>query len=457
MKEVEVSIKGLIFYFLKHWRSIAVAMLIGAVSLSGLQMTRRVVNSQSGQVTIEPGETLTDSERAYIESVYVYLNELRELNESYRNSLIMSLDSKNVISTELTFMISVDDSDDIEGVEQAYLNYLIGTDFDGYLSDKTGLDNGDISETVTVSCERSRYSSLNFVINIIIVSKDKSGAEEIARDIKTYLDEKNVELSRNGYGHELTEIGSSTYQGTNLSIQNRQLQYLQEIQSRNRTILDTENSITGDQKEYYESLVNAPDNEDDVTNEADIPRKTSVKPSGKCIVIGLLAGAFLMCGIYFFIYILANRLGEDDDVEGLFGIYLIGMITGEDYGKSIYRLKHLGKRTFDFDESVELICTKIKMSVQKDGGSSIGLMGCGIKKNNEKAANDIVDMLKKDGIETVLIDDPIYDSSSAEKLSRIERVVLLEKAGVTYRTEIWKEIEMIKKLGIKVDGLIVAE
>ncbi len=459
MKEVEISIKGLFFYILKHWKSIIVAMLVGGVALGGLQMVKSAGKTQTSVSSEEAGASLSDSERAYVESVYDYLNELRQANEARKESLVMNLDPENVIKTELTYMISVEMPENMEGIEQAYNNYFKGSEFSGYISDKVGIDNKDIIDTVTISYERSREVALNTVIRIYIFSKDESCADNIAKAVNSYLFEKNGELLQSGYGHELTSIGSSTYRGSDLSIQTRQLQYLQEIQLRNKTILDVETALKDAQKEYYEYLSEEPsdylvDSSDEILG---TPIKAPAKLSAKYVILGLLFGAFLMCGIYFLIYIYANKLDVEDDVEAVFGTYLLGVVTGNNYGKIIYKLQHFGKRIFGFDESIRLTTTKIKMGAQKEGTSVIGVIGCGIKKHNEKVADELAEALKKDGIDAVIIDNPIYDPTSAEKLTSIERAILLEKAGITYRTEIWKEIEMIKKLDIKLDGIVISE
>ncbi len=457
MKEVELSIKSLFFYILRHWKSIVVAMLIGATVICGMQMVRIAGKIQNEQTTVDVTASLSETERDYIESVYDYLNAMRELNESRRDSLIMNLDSDNVVKSELTYMISVNDPNNMEGVEQAFRNYIIGSGFIGYISDKTDMKNDDVAEIVTISDGTGRQTALDSVLTIGIVSNDISSVEAISKAVQAYIAEKSAELLQNGFEHELQEIGNSTYQENDMDILNLQVKYLQEIQARNRIILDTENAITGAQKEYYERLMDGGDTETPSDDSTDNYVKTPIRPSVKYIVLGLIAGAFVMCGIHFLIFIFANRLDEEDDIEGLFGTYLIGTITGKNQGNLIFILQHLGKRTFDFEESIKLISTRIRMAVQKDGISKIGLLGCGIKKNNENAANAIIDTLKKYGIEAVLIDEPIYDPASAEKLSEVDRVVLFEKAGVTYRTEIWKEMEMIKKLGIKAEGLIIVE
>ncbi len=421
------------------------AMLIGAVALGVFSAERSAKSTVSSE---EAGASLTDSERAYVESVYDYLNELRAVNETRRESRIMNMDLENVFKTELTYMISVDDSENMEGVEQAYKHYLSGTEFLGYISRETGIDIIDISDLVNISYENSRDAACNTVVKIMIISADKSEAEKMAQVIKTYLNEKNDELFQSGYQHEISEIGDSTYQGTDLTIKNRQLQYLQEVQSRNKTIMDAEKAFKDAQKTYYDSLVN------DSEEISDLAR---IKQFAKYISLGMFMGAFVMFGIYFLTYILANRLDEDDDVEGLFGTYLIGIITGKDYSKAINKLRHIGKKLLEYDESVRLVSTKIKMTVQKEGITKIGILGCGINKYNEKVANDIIAALAKDGVDVVIIDEPTCDSSSVEKLLEVERVIFLEKAGVAYRTEIQREMEMVKKYGIKVDGLIISE
>ena len=395
MKEVEISIKGLFFYIFKRWKSIVIAMLIGAVALGALQMVRSMRTTQSVQTTTDFGASLTDSERAYVESVYNYRNEVLFINEERRDSLFMQLDPEYIVKTDLVYMISVDNAESMDGVELAYKNYLYGSGFLGYIFDKTGIDTSDIADTVTVTYERSGEGASNTAIKITIVSGDETSANLVAKAVNSYLCVKNSELSSGGYENELTEIGSTTYIGPDFNVQNRQLQYLQEIQARIKTVIDAENAIKDAQKEYYKSLLKQEDEED---SNDDTVIVNSAKLPVKYIILGMLGGAFLMCGLYFLIYILANRLDADDDVEKMFGTYLIGTVTGKDYSKPIYKLQHLGKRTFSFDESIKLISTKIKLATQKENVSTIGILGCGIRGNNEKAADEIIAILKKNNI-----------------------------------------------------------
>ncbi len=455
MKETEISIKGLLFYLLRHWKSIVIAMLVGGLAVSGLQMIRSMKSAQNVMTVAEREVSLSSSEKAYVESVYNYLNELRESNNELRDSLIMELDYQNILKTELVYMLSVDDSESMGGLEQAYTFFMTGWEFVGYISNETGISDSDIADIVHVSIEKSGELSSDTSIKIAIVSDKKTQVDEISNAVDSFINEKRNALLQNGFEHALTLIGNNTYKGSDLSILDCQMQYLKEIQSRTKAILDIENAIIGPQGAYYESLVNG--SESTLDDYAEPAKGTNIMFSVKHLALGMILGLFLMCGTFFLIYMFANKLGEDDDVEALFGTYLIGTVTGKDYGKAVYKLQHLGKRSFDFDESIKLISTKIKMTAQKEGVSVIGLLGCGIKKYNEKAASELITALKNSGIDAVLIDEPIYDPSSIEKLMGVERVVLLEKAGITYRTEIWKEIEMIKNLGINLDGLVISE
>lgn len=459
MKEVEISIKGLFFYVLKHWKSIVVAMLIGAITLSGLKMLRNMRNVSNAPTTEDVISSLSDSEKSYVDSVYYYLQELRQANEVRRSSLVMSLDSQNLIKAELLYSISVENSENMEGVKQAYIYYLTDSEFYSYLSDDTSIDYSDIAETVKVSYESSDYAITSSTIGISIASNEKKTAEKIAAAVDSYINEKSRNLVLVGYAHELTKIDFNITQGSDAEIRDLQLKYSQEVQARTKLILDTEASLKDAQKDYYDSLVDGSEDDSESSENVDktSPSSLSVRSSVKYVIFGLFVGAMLMCGLYFLVYILSNRLDENDDIDSLYGIYLIGKITGKEYGKAIYKLRNIGKRTFDYDESIKLITTRIKISAQKNGVSRIGIIGCGIKKHNEKAVNQIVDCLKAFGIEAVVIDDPLYDPSCNEILSDIEHAVILEKIGVTYRTEIWNEIDMLKGLNIIADGIIISE
>ncbi len=456
MKEVEISVKGLIFYILKCWKSILVGGIVGALVIGGLHSLNEVSTNQDTS-DVQAEMNISDSDKDYIDSLYANLNNLRQLNNERRESLIMNIDPRNAYRGDVTYMISVSDAETIGGLIQAYGQFLTSSEFKNFLIEKTELTSFDINETIALSYGHVGYTTTTSSINIKILADNEENAEGIVSAIKDYIVDKRSVLEKNGFEHDLVLIVESISSGNDTDILANQSRISSEIQSRDLAVLDAENGLKGIQKEYYESLASDGDlNSSESLNVLDTQDQKSSPISLKHILLGAFLGFFVICGIHFVIYLIANRVDEEDDIEAIFNTSFLGIVPGKDYGKLLFKLRNIGKRTFDFDESIKLISSRIAMMLQKGNSKKIGIVGCGIRNNTEQIATKLSESLAKYGIETLIVDDPLYSTLSAEKLEKLSDIVILEKVGKTYRSEMWNEKELATKLGINIVGIVLA-
>ena len=457
MKEVEISAKGLVFFVLKHCRNIIIGGLVGAIVLSGLMLIKASTASntfQNGTSEIS-GKDLSDDQKALAESAYSSLNSLRQLNNDRGDSLLMSIDPNNAAHEEIIYMISVEEPDAIGGIVQVYGQILNGSELKGYVSEKTGLTYSDVADIVTVSNDLMGYVTTTSSLSIRIISTDETGASLVGAAIKEFVSNKNEQLQKDGFEHSLVLLSDNTYVGFDYDILDVQSKYRSEMLARSLAIIDNEKGLKEELKEYYNSLSGGEDTDLDVASSMDDSSKSLFHVLPKSIVLGLLLGSVIMCGLYFVNYITSNMIDEEDDIESIFGSTFLGKIPGNDYGHFFYKLRNLGKRTFNEEESIKLISARIGMTAQRENIKRLGIIGCGIKKNSDKAATALSEALIKLGIETEIIDDPLYDPSSMAKLEKINNVVILEKIGKTYRSEVWDEKELAVKLGLIVEGIVL--
>lgn len=457
MKEVEISIKGYIFYILKHWKSILVAMLIGVIALNGLKMIR---NNQAPQISQNtstnalPGSDLSDSEREYVETKYFYVENLQHLIDSRNDSLLMRLDSQNVVKTELTYMIIVDESEQMEGVEQGLRNSISSLQFRSFLSDNTGISASDIAETVSLADGRVRANSTSSTLSIILLSEDDEHSTDLCDAIDEFITKCSNNLSSKGFDHELIKIDEYSSVVVDSTLMNKQSQLLLEQHNRIKTIIDVEAELLGSQKAYYDWLKNQGESDEPVVESGDLQGVTPFHFSAKYSAVGIILGLFIMCGLYFVIYIFANKLDEEDEIESIFGTCFIGSVPGKEYGKLLYNLRKIGKKKINYDESINLVNSKIHMSANKENYKIIGIVGTQIKDDSEKTAKDITEKLKQNNIDTVIIDNPLFNADAVSKLAGIEHAVLLEQTGFANRREIKDEIELLNNLGIHTEGMV---
>lgn len=456
MNEVEINIKGAFFYILGKWKLILAGGIIGAIAIGGLQ-TAREANGDSVVAESPSIIDIDDAEREFVDSVYSNLNSLKQLNEERKESLIMNIDPENAAHGEVTYMIRTANPENIGGIIQAYGQSLSGLEFKYYLVEKTGLTDSDVNETVFLSYGQVGYVTTSSAIDVRILSDDEDNARKVLSAVKDYITDKSNGINQIGFEHDLLLLNESVYCGYDSDVLASQAKYMSEIQSRNIAVIETENGLKGNQKAYYESLTSSGDftlsGPSSVGANQDY---TGIHISVKYLLLGIFVGIFLVCGVLFVLYVVLNKVDEDDDVEKMYNTSLLGVIPGEDYGKFLYRIKHIGKRTFDLENSIELVSTRIGVLATKSNSKKIGIVGCGIMKHSEKAVSVLTDSLKKLGFESVVIDDPLYSSAAVEKLETVDSVVIFEKIGMTYRDEVWREKELIEKICKNLEGIILA-
>lgn len=454
MKEVEISIKGYIFYILKHWKSILAAMIIGALALNGLRIIKNMhaLQNNSQIAVLEP--ELSDSEKAYVETVYNYVENLQQVIDSRNDSLLMRMDPQNVVKTELSYMIMVDEPEQMEGVELGFRNSLSGVEFREFVSENTGIPASDVAETVSLIDGRVRTNSSSAMLYFIVLSENNEYSAKVCSSIDEFIANCSKELSSKGLSHDLEKINEYSSWTADATLLNSRTLFLQEQQMRIKAIIEGEAALTGAQKNYYDWLKESGNPSENATVADDSTNTAASTFSTKYALVGIILGLFVMCGLYFVIYIFANKLDEEDDIESIFGTCFIGSVPGKEYGKLLYNLRKIGKKKKNYDESINLVNSKILMSANKDNYKIIGIVGTQIKDDSEKTAKDITEKLKQNNIDAVIIDNPLFNADAVSKLAGIEHAVLLEQTGFANRREIKDEIELLNNLEIHTEGMV---
>lgn len=459
MKEVTISFKGLVFYVLNHWKSILAISVLGSFLACAIVFAGNYNNLPQDENKENAEMELGDDDRAYVDAVYEYVAKGQEIDAQQSSSIWLTLNSEDVTEAEIIYILDVDNSGYLDGIKQAYYEFLNGNGFYEYISRNTNMHISDVKEMISVNFSNTTDSSISTSIMIKILCGNENDVRAIASEIKKYLSEKKVDICDAGFEHRMTLVDEEIMQCADSNVSDMQYLYLYELQSRKMDLINLENSLSDDLKDYYEDLSKDSSCDSSAVGDDENTEYYSNKPSIFSVLkhafVGLLIGLFIIGCFHAFIYIFANHIDEDDDFEQIFGISVLGKIPGKDYGRLLYKLRHAGKRTFDYDESIRLVSSKICILAKKENFNKIGIIGCGINAHSMKIANDIMSSLKELGIESILIDNPLYDHSSLEQLGFLDRGLLLEKVGASYRSEVMEEVNMAKDMGIMITGIIV--
>ena len=488
MEEREIDLLDLIADILAHWRSVLIAMIVGAVLLGVfgyVKSYKEFQNTQNEQVTVSNTndttreekikrmkESLGDNLLAGVDSVIVWENKYDLKEIYYKNSLYMQLDPLHVVQKELVYQIQSEDNSGGSKFGIVYGNVINNIGLYDWIEQQTGMDaayvgeliSADVKSGMTIADGTQVLLSDSNCVKIVIMQKDEESCENLADAVKEYLAMQQENLSQEIGNHELILLSETMGTVMNTGVLNSQTAYRDEISSLKATIAATKAGFTEEQKQYYNLLTQNDSEIVDTTQDAAAESVTVQKPSIsiKYVVLGAVIFAFVYAMILCLMYIFNGKLRASDELQNLYQIPQMGLIVKESKKKLlpdqwVDNLRNHGKRKFTPAQSMELAVAAVKIAAVKNGLEHVCLMGCNLTEGADNVCESIKQALEKEQIAVTILDNVLYNAEAMEKLEIEKGVVLVEKAGSTLYNEVAKEIELLTRQDIAVLGGIVVE
>lgn len=478
--ELEIDLIDLMFYLMRQWKTLILALLIGILAGGGIYMVKKASFDRaevSGESEEEDDkESLEDYEvdpdvKANMELAYQYRQLYLKQLEYNQKSVVMQLDPNAVYTGELRYYMTA--GDDTGLISILYQNILGDKDLLTELQEASQLDCNPsyIQELIGCSISTERDSMIN--INNMMYTSQTSAAsveknsvvtytvvsinEESCRQMLKILQEKVTELNRQCEEtyeeYEAMEVNNAVRLVTNNDYLNRQRSNIDQLSSYLSNVRGLESSFAEEDKHYYNQmyLARVEEDEDDEESQellAVAEEDTAAAPNPvKWIVIGM----FLMCvcwgGFYMMKYLLDKRIKTSDEIRG-FRLPLIGCLEG--YGP-VYtglnaRIEQLRSRTKEGADTEEYVAASLEAL------DAPAILLCGDRKDEK--VNQVMASLKEKSQKTELSDYPGQDSSALERAGE-KGVVFVVHLGNTTRTELKRELEVCRMQKIEVLGAVV--
>lgn len=99
----------------------------------------------------------------------------------------------------------------------------------------------------------------------------------------------------------------------------------------------------------------------------------------------------------------------------------------------------------------------MKLAARNQELEQVCLIGCHVAGAAQETCESIRTVLAKEQIETVMLNNVLYDAETMEKLEHVQGAVLVETAGSTLYEEIKEELSLLSRQHICVLGGIIVE
>lgn len=494
MKDREINLIDLMVEILLKWRVIIALMLMGGILMGCLSYVRsyRTAQSQKAQAAaleqqMQQAESEEQVELEYLQSgltnmqihnvnAAVSYECLLKTEEAYlQESIKMQIDPLNVPRALLTFQVVAEDVETAQRIERVYEDMVVGG-LSAWLADEVQeeLSGEALSELVSLEEDSLVLQEESDTFRIAICHISEEQCLQLVERVDEYFQEKQSQLTREMGEHQIHMVNQEFAFLIDTALLERQQAIQNSMLTWSANAAKLKDAFSAEERQYYNYLTSDNHQEDsdgelDLSADKlqDVSSITVIKPSVnmKYVLIGMIFFAFIYVFFVFLKYILSVRVRATDDVAAIYGVPELGVIPVERESKKIFaflddwflKLRCWNKRRFAVDEAIGLAAVAVKMAVKKEDLNEICCMGCNLKANAVKTANAIQNILKDTGISMKILNNVLYDQEAMEQLLSVKGAFLLERAEETLYDEINREIELLRRQGIKVLGIVVVE
>lgn len=479
MKEREISLIDLFVDILLHWRVFIVCMLIGAVLLGAFSYyhSSNVIKNQKIQEERrkqKPEDWLSKEEIQNVNYLRAYEKAYSEKAIYLEKAMLMKLDPNAVSRADATIVIEGTDYQQSCDIKKVYEDIVQSGELITRIVEDTGMETTGIDEMIFI--DKNLLSKgvaadsgndnvdVNVDVNadtnafrIVTIHSEEAQCKAMLDAIIAFLKEKHSVVEGTFGEHEIIVVNEAYGVVSDTNIANKQQMVLYNMTSMKRIISDAKDDLSATEKQYYDLAVNE---EEPLNIQIGTPHI-----SLKYVILGAAVAAFLYAAMLFIIYISNLRIRKTDNFQDLFDVPQLGMIPMERSRKKfldfidkwLLSIQNRNKRQFTQEEAFELTCVAAKMSAGKETLQEICLVGCGLKERSLEVCKRMQAWLKEEKIQVSILNNVLYDARMMEELEDAKGVIVVESVGTTLYAEITEELEIMRRLGIKVLGGILVE
>lgn len=502
MREKEIKLMDLLIEFLLRWRIILVWMIAGAIIMGGYSYVGSYKEEQAaiaknkeikaeieeekkkleatedeyaskGNLTLDYITSKLDAvQKGNVNNVLAYEDYIEARKEYVKKSILMQMDALNIPQVELSFAILSDDLDKSYRIERIYEDMIAGGLYQ-YIEDKNeDFNTEQVAELVSITRTTSALFNGGDTFEVRVRAITEQQCRALAENVIEYLNSKHENIESIMGSHTL-EVSKNDFSVVmDYSIQSSQITTNHEIVTWESNVAEWKEKFSEEEERYYnymrtgKAVANANDDNSEEVEEANgLIEVVPASISAKMVILGLGLFAFIYLCYVVVLYIFGNKLRVYDDVDYLFEVQHLGVIQCQNHNqkifdfvdKWIYKLRDYGKRRFTEGEALGLAVTSIKIAAEKENLQEILCIGCDIKNNAAEVCSKVAQELKKDNIDTVVLNNILYNQESLTRLREARGAFLVETVGSTMYEEIVKELESLKRQDITVLGILVVE
>lgn len=483
--EMEIDLIDMMFYLLKKWRGLLLAVLIGVIVGAGLyvvknrqqqaeqaQKASELVQADEDEEFDESDYKISKDSRAAMEIAYQYRQLYNKQQEYNSKSIIMQLDPNAVYTGELKYYISAGNNTGFIGV--LYQNVISDEDILEELKDASGLDCDTqyIKELIdSVIADESGTSininsgdgmdSVNAVVKnsfvtYKVISTSQDSCEQMLQVIREKVDQLNAEAIEQYGSYSVVEVGDHVGLVTDNTYLTKQKTNVDQLNTYSTAVKNAEKDFSDEEKTYYNKKYLAKEYAEKADTEEGkdlLLEEVEAAPVSKVkwLVIGVILLVMFWGAYYVVKYILDKKVKTVSELQSTYRLQVIGRVAaGERTSKGLD--KFIDKIYEGIKEQPDTLDYVVQAVNAMEGGKAVL---CGNAEVLE--VKNVMDQLTSEcgGLEKGEFCS--RSAASLEKAKAAGKEILVVCIGKTRRGEIEREMESCRLQKIRVAGVVVVE
>lgn len=473
-----INIKELLYYILKHWRSICIVMILCGVIMAGISYEKSCKTVKAQQDAKQEEHDMTVDE--YIDGLdlddesKVHIKDSMEILDSHqasynqmayylKNSVLMNLDASKVPTCTLTYYVDnkqvveyphISETNNTTAIVQALISSLYTDELQSDVHEIIGEEAVDyITEIINTTFSTGNNGS--FVIDIHY--KDEESVRKISEVVQEQLKREQKELQASFGEFDLTLGTNNYYVGANTDLLDEQRILANNMANILDAMTKTKNALTDEEKDNYEKIVSFEKMKQTKNEDSDMVISPSI--SKKWLIVGVILGILLVFAWYLCAFLWGSVLKTEDEFEQN-DTNLIGIVhIKEKRKKVLFVIDNLVDRLFgkkvtvDMTSEIEIIATKIMMKAGEN--KNIALSGCAFSDAEKDIAKELCAYLEKNGINLTVAPSMMENGKTMTTVCNAEMIFFMEEIGKSNVSEIREQITFARQLNKKIGGAIV--
>lgn len=493
-----VTLKELLLYVLLKWRMILFFMIIfGAIagSVGAFKAYRDASSAKEQEMNIDFSQyesELTENEIREVKNAvddYVSYNDTYNSYKIYNESSIrMQLDANAVPTEKKVYRIS--GNSDIINIIDGYVEMIpndnicekifstINWDLEevktSYIAELISVKNSHMNAMITggeisnIIGENSGEDNSG-LMTIQIIADNEENCRKIGEIIEEELSQITVGMGKQFGEFSINKIGDNYCEEANSELLIEQKNSMTEMNNVGVLMKNLKSSLSEQQQNYFTALLNETmtqlESDEGASTELEVEEEINIDYFNiKYIIVGMMAGAFLICFYSVCKFLLNKHLVSVSYIRDDLKCPVIGVFSserdkkkiGDKLDRWIISLFRNNSESDDNKEKVDMACTVIQMAAQKNDLEKICIVSTMKNARTLNYMENIKENLEARNLDIKLIDNILYDAEALKDFVASDGVVFVEEIGKSSVQEIYQETQYCDEYAVYNLGFVIA-